>query len=282
MNTQEYIESGILEQYVMGTLSAQEKQEVECMSHIYPEIAVELLSVQTTMEAFATSIKKTPPAHLRDQILGSLHELAMTEKNAEGTTMNSQVASVSTDASAEPIRKDNIVAMRFNTMRIAASVLLLVSLGLGYLLYTNRQALNKQGEEIAAIQKELQTKAQTIALQTTQLDVIQSPDFQKVNLAGIPAKSPDALVTVYWNKKSNDVYLSVGKLPAPASDKQYQLWAIADGKPVDMGMLSENNLDTVFQKMKTIGNAQAFAITLEKKGGVASPTLTEMYVMGGV
>jgi anti-sigma-K factor RskA len=282
MNTQEYIESGILEQYVMGTLSAQEKQEVECMSHIYPEIAAELLSIQTTMEAFATSNQKTPPSHLRDQILGSLHELAISEKNAEGTAIDTPVESVTTNTSAEPVRKDNIVAMRFNVMRIAASVLLLVSLGLAYLLFQNRKVQNEQASEIASIKNDLQNKSQTIALQNTELQVIQNPDFKKVNLAGIPAKSPDAQVTVYWNKQSNDVYLRVGKLPEPPTDKQYQLWAIADGKPVDMGMLSEINLDTLFQKMKTIENASAFAITLEKKGGVASPTLTEMYVMGGV
>ena len=37
-----YIESGILESYVLGFASEQEVQEVRCLSHIYPEIAEEL------------------------------------------------------------------------------------------------------------------------------------------------------------------------------------------------------------------------------------------------
>ncbi len=282
MNTQEYISSGILEQYVTGTLSAQEKQEVECMSHIYPEIAAELLSVQTTMEAFATSISKTPPAHLRDKILGSLHALAIEEQSSANIKKIAPVATSSNEKTTEPLDKNNIVAMPFNMMRIAAAIFFIVSVGLGYVLYKNNTTISSLGNEISSIKKEIQLKEQTIALQTTQLNVIQNPDVQKVNLAGIATKSPDSKAIIYWNKKSNDVYLSITKLPEPAADKQYQLWAIADGKPVDMGMVSENNIDSLFQKMKTIGNAQAFAITLEKKGGVPSPTLTEMYVMGGV
>jgi anti-sigma-K factor RskA len=34
--------------------------------------------------------------------------------------------------------------------------------------------------------------------------------------------------------------------------------------------------------MKDIGQAQAFAITLEPAGGSASPTLNQMYVMGNI
>ena len=42
MNTNDYILTGILEQYVLGDVSPQEKQEVECMSHIYPEVHEEI------------------------------------------------------------------------------------------------------------------------------------------------------------------------------------------------------------------------------------------------
>ena len=274
MNTKEYIESGILEQYVLGAISLQEKQEVECMSHIYPEIATELTSIQTAMEALAVSMKKEPPAELRNKILGSLSELS-----------KSEMPKVSSDIVSETVTskvKDNIVPMRLNVMRMAAALFFITALGLAFLLFNSKKVNQEKDLQLANIQKELASKDQALALQNTHLDVMQNPAFKKIELAGIKEKSPDSKVQIYWNKTSSEVYLSVAKLPAPASDKQYQLWAIADGKPVDMGMLSENSIDTIFQKMKTIGNAQAFAITLEKKGGVPSPTLTEMYVMGGV
>ena len=52
--------------------------------------------------------------------------------------------------------------------------------------------------------------------------------------------------------------------------KQYQLWAIVDGKPVDAGVI--NNCIGLC-KMKKIDHAEAFAITLEKEGGSPTPTL---------
>jgi hypothetical protein len=50
-------------------------------------------------------------------------------------------------------------------------------------------------------------------------------------------------------------------LPAPALGKQYQLWAIVDGKPVDAGIISLQKEIYKIQKMKSFGSAQAFAIT---------------------
>lgn len=61
MNIQAYIESGILEEYVLGTVSPQEKQEVECMSHIYPEIKEELLRTESALEEYALKHQTLPP-----------------------------------------------------------------------------------------------------------------------------------------------------------------------------------------------------------------------------
>ena len=38
MNIPEYIDSGILESYALGSVSDQERREVECLSAIYPEV----------------------------------------------------------------------------------------------------------------------------------------------------------------------------------------------------------------------------------------------------
>ncbi len=61
---------------------------------------------------------------------------------------------------------------------------------------------------------------------------------------------------------------------------QYQLWAIADGKPVNAGMYTEEKDSKI--ALANIPKAQAFAITLEKKGGSPVPTMENMYVMGEI
>lgn len=283
MNTVEYIASGILEQYVSGTASAQEKQEVECMSHIYPEIKAELLSLQNTFEALALSMSTAPPAHLRDSILDSIRKLAEEEKQQnQNTGTQTETDTLPAFSPVAEIPASNVVSMPFPLLKIAATVFFLLSTALAYLYYQDVKQNDILSNDMALLKKDMQQQLQMVALQTAKIKVMDNPDFKKVVLAGIREKSPNSTATVYWNPKSSDVYIAVDQLPAAAPDKQYQLWAIADGKPVDMGMLGKANTDSIFQKMKTISNASAFAITLEKEGGVPSPTMTEMYVMGGI
>jgi anti-sigma-K factor RskA len=112
--------------------------------------------------------------------------------------------------------------------------------------------------------------------------MMKDPSMAIVKMSAV-ATSPahTSMATVYWNTESKDVYLLVNKLPKPVSDKQYQLWAIVDGKPVDAGTF-EMPEGVSFVKLKTIPKADAFAITLEKKGGSATPDMEAMYVMGKV
>ena len=68
-------------------------------------------------------------------------------------------------------------------------------------------------------------------------------------------------------------------MPAAPTGKQYQLWAIVDGSPVDAGMITTDKGSYSIQKMKSFGKADAFAITLEKTGGSPTPTMSEMVVI---
>ena len=108
--------------------------------------------------------------------------------------------------------------------------------------------------------------------------VIENPDVKTITLKGVTGKENN-LAAVYWDTKTKEVYLLPTKMDSTPSDKQYQLWAIVDGKPVDAGVFADCD---GLCKMKKIPNAQAFAITLEKKGGSPAPTLSAMYVLGKV
>jgi anti-sigma-K factor RskA len=114
------------------------------------------------------------------------------------------------------------------------------------------------------------------------MSLMKNPLMTIVKLPGVPnSPAPSSMATVYWNSESKDVYLLINELPKPATGKQYQLWAIVDGKPVDAGIFDTDN-GMSFVKLKTIPKAEAFAITLEKKGGSKTPTMDSMYVMGRV
>ncbi len=264
MNTNEYIKSGILEDYVLGTASEQERKEVECMSKIYPEIKTELSALEQSIGQYISFYQKTPPAHLKEKIFAQM-------TFDETPAVETELPGVETEPEISTIK----VVPMWSKLAIAASLLLAA---LSVSLYVSK---NKVSEEMAAVKTELEginaQKAQTDQL----LALYGNSQNELVTLKGTE-KSPESEVKVFWNKQNNEVALLVDKLPKTDAAHQYQLWTIVDGKPVDMGMI-DADFDGKIHTMKTIsGNVAAFAITLEKAGGSPSPTLEEMYVMAAV
>jgi archaellum component FlaF (FlaF/FlaG flagellin family) len=99
-----------------------------------------------------------------------------------------------------------------------------------------------------------------------------------VNMVGTKT-APKSSANVYWDSTSSKVYLVVKNMPQLPSDQQYQLWALIDGKPNDLGVFDATDQKVILQ-MKDTRKAQAFAITIEKKGGSPSPTLEKMQSLG--
>lgn len=260
INVKEYIESGILEDYLSGNVSDQERREVECLSKIYPEIKTELDSLSDTIEQFAFANKVAAPAALKSKIMAQL-----TFAEDEPETQVEQI--VEEEEDNVPVLPLNSRANSFQWGWVAAaSVAALV----GSVVYFNAR-LETLSTTVAQQQNE-------IKVQTTQIAQLNDANNQFVTLKGVE-KSPSSSVRVVWNPKTQEVQLSVLSLPTPSADKQYQLWALVEGKPVDLGVF---DVSTAFQKMKTTGQAEAFAVTLEKKGGNPTPHLEELYVMGKV
>lgn len=89
--------------------------------------------------------------------------------------------------------------------------------------------------------------------------------------------APKSEAMVYWNQQSAKVYVSTAGLPVINDNQSYQLWALVDGKPVDAGVF---NSEKELQAGKKIFQADAFAVTIEPKGGSDQPTLSKLCVLG--
>jgi len=113
----------------------------------------------------------------------------------------------------------------------------------------------------------------------TYLAVVANPAYQKIILKGTE-NAPEALAIIYWNPENQELFLSADNLANLTPEQQYQLWAIRDGVPVDMGVFNASTKSLV--EMKGTGSAQAFAVTIEPKGGSENPTLSTMQVYAPV
>ena len=174
-----------------------------------------------------------------------------------------------------------------NTRSVAAASVILV-LAAGALFFMKSNELGKAETELAKLKDEFKANDQLIEdlkLKIDDYDTKQSfitdDRTMTIALAGTTI-SPEAKVKAYWNKKDGEVMLVGMNLPQHEIDKQYQLWAIVDGTPVDLGMLDANNPNTELTKKVKSGNVDAFAITLERKGGSPTPNLDQLYVIGNV
>ena len=69
MDLREFIESGILENYVLGLASAEERREVEQMAQAHPEVKEALLAIEEDLTDYARSQAPPMPEGLREKIL---------------------------------------------------------------------------------------------------------------------------------------------------------------------------------------------------------------------
>ena len=305
MNTKEYIESGIIESYVLGASTIGESTEVERMALEYSDINAEIESVRNTLESYVLQYEKEPPAFLKDKIMAEIFSVPLSADrfqsavnrghSAVGTDQlagdsnqsseNSQPLSVNVnqiDENSREIVSLNNSASQRSIFRMAASwALLALSIGGNIWFFKNWKnsedklvALETQNQVLAQEGKALKASYQE------EVAILQNPNFKIIKLLG-QKDAPDATALVYFDKIKQEVYLSALRLPQAPTGKQYQLWAIIDGKPVDAGMI--NGAGNVL-RMKSLTNAVAFAISLENTGGSTTEAGPKgvIYVMGAV
>lgn len=255
MNTQEYISSGIVESYVLGLASEEERREFEGMCNQYPEVLAARTAFEIALENQAMQNAIAPSADVKSKIFDTINSSAKVVSIAEA-----------------PVKKINW----FKYAAAASVILLAGSLYYNYSLTEKNKKLsgdyNNTLAELNSIKKDVQI-------------LTDKSEIKMASLKGTEV-SPQSYTTVYWDSTSHDVYLLINNLPKPPSDKQYQLWAFLDGKPIDVGFISNDYFikqNSLLVKAKSIQKVQAFAISLEKIGreDISVPA-GEVYVYGGL
>lgn len=269
MDIKEYISSGIIEAYVMNLASEEEVSVLMCISKHNTEVEQAILETQKTLEDFATVQAISPPAELKAIIWNQISD----QKNDHTATIKTTKDDLKIDTSLPPA----VLNLNTRNWAIAASFLLALSVGAN-IYYHNKTTLS-QNLLTQSLDQQESTQRALLSVQE-KWNMLQDPAIKTITLAGVE-QHPKLKAHVFWNTSTTDVFLSLENLPSAPEGMQYQLWAIVDGKPVDAGLLPLNQTDQI-TSMNRIPKAQAFAITLETKGGNPTPNLTQLYVMGNI
>jgi anti-sigma-K factor RskA len=271
-----YIESGVLELYVLGDASTEEKLQVEAMAQQHPAVQAELDEIEKAVFLYADVHEVEPAPQLRDRVLNSLLVNLGDDRRLKTVQRENDYDRVRTLGAAPSAKPTASVFYKYG---FAASLLLLcASIAAIAVLYGRLQDSQQQ---LITLTQSNQKFATQVNFMQEELGVFRDPSFKLIQLKGTD-KTPTSTLTVAWSaeKKKVIVDLKSANLPEPDKDHEFQLWAIADGKPVDLGVFEKPTVDSTDMKlMKPTATAQAFAVTVEPRGGSINPTLDKMVLI---
>lgn len=259
MNIKEYISSGIIESYVLGLASNEERGEFEKLCAIYPELIEERDKFEAMVEQHALNNSRQPPAGAGNHLF---------EKIIAAPVSPAEVIAFPQKTSAA-----NIKILRYLA---AASVIVLI----GFACFFYR--LQVQNTNLANTNKQLQARyneADSVLHSIVDArKVLKNNNLSLVEMTGTVA-APKSSAGIYWDSASAAVYMVVQGLPALPANWQYQLWAMLNGKPKSLGVFDATS-NRVILKMNDCKKAEAFSITVEPKGGNLAPSPGKVQVTG--
>jgi Anti-sigma-K factor rskA len=231
----------------MGDSAPMENTQIEQWRVQYHEVNDEIISIEKNLEAYAFANAITPSIKVKEKVLAAIKAPSQTNGQNNNTA---KLVSIS------PWR--NIAA---------AAVALLIGSAIFNVVYFSKY--KNASAKYEDSEKTIASLNANLTVASNDMNVIRSKYSLPLKLK--PDIAPkDADAKIYWLTNTGEIYIDPSNLPATPKGMQYQLWAIVDGKAIDGGLIVAKDGKLSMQKMKTFGKAQAFAVTLEKEGGVVA------------
>ncbi|WP_299763477.1 anti-sigma factor [uncultured Dokdonia sp.] len=276
IDIQEYIDSGVLELYVYGTLSEAESAEVSRLVALHPELKAEVEHIEIALQQLTSAAAPFTPSSF-DSIQSKIQST-----NGEDVI---PLLPIDEESSQRPIKQISKRTIFISSLGWVATILLLVVLGYQF------AGGKKLEDKITTLEREqILQQAKTdmaeeeLVKANEMLDILRTKDIISVPL-GAQEISPEAYASIYWNKETDKAYVDVRGLPTPPKGKVYQLWSLTLDPltPTSMAVLDQYDANgTQLFEVNNPNASEAFGITLEPEGGSASPTLEQLYVLGVV
>ena len=252
MDINSYISSGIIETYVMGLCSPEEKNEMESLRRQYPQLNEAVLQYETELENNLLKNATLPGEEVDEKVLQSLRTL--------------QVPVV--DINTNQLKTKKTGWLKF--VAAAAILLLAVSSVFNFILY------RKNNEQQLALKQ----KENYSPLPIDDYNILKQRTITPVAMYGV---SPHGICrcTIFWDKETGKAYIMIHHLPQ-VTQNNYQLWAMVDGKPVSIGLINDKIRGRFIEMKNVPAGATSFIVTLEKAGGTTTPTVEETYLSGKI
>jgi len=213
---------------------------------------------------------QTPPDYLKERLLNRIAEEAQ-ETPIETAIAESTLEKIADQSEGrvlpfvQPRRAESKTA---RWLLIAATALLAFTVGYQF----------KQNADLAherdALARERDDLSEEIAGWKQKVDDIVSPKTRVIAMVG--DETPQANAKVVWDTNAQQWVVYIFDLPAPPSDKDYQLWYVTKDAKISAKVFSTNEQGRATLKLtlppEALSGLAATAVTLEPKGGSTQPT----------
>jgi anti-sigma-K factor RskA len=222
---------------------------------------------------------QTPPDHLRERLLNRIVAEAQEtpiEISAEESTWEEtpERAESKILPFIQPRRAEPRTA---RWMLIAATALFAFTAG--YLFIKN----TKLAHELGALALERDGLSNEIGARRRQVEDIVSSRTRVISMVG--DETPQANAKVIWDMKGQQWVVYIFDLPAPPSDKDYQLWYVTKDAKISAAVFRTDEQGsrvlTLTLPPEALAGLAATAVTLEPRGGSPQPT-GKFYLKGSI
>jgi cell division protein FtsL len=239
-----FLQSNLLEKYLVGDTSIAENLEVEHYLKAYSEVAEAYNTLQTNLEIVAKANAIEAPLGVLNRVLESTKE--------------------------EP-KVIVIPQHKTSWYNIAATIVAFIFAGSSLYLYMKNQDLDSENQvvvdEIYDLRSDIEQNNSKLGELSIQLAKLNNPDAQKYVLTG-NERAKDLKTVAYINPVNKTSMIDVVSLPKISDEQYFQIWAEFQDKIVSLGYLdaSERRL----KQIPYMKDALALSITIENRNGESS------------
>ncbi len=250
MDKKHILDNGLLEQYLLGELNAQDCKQIEHALASDTELKAQFDALEKDFEMLGLENAIEPPKGIKYQLIQDIREAKDTKNNKGNSNLKFYLG-------------------------IAASVAALSMLG-GFWMYNELSDVKQQLQTVETEKTELNDKLnnlnQQIENETVLFATVTHPDTEQYVLKG-NTLMPDGKVVSYVNHSTKSVVINTERLPKLDAEHDYQMWADVEGEMINMGVIGK---DQNLMAMRYIDHAESLNITIEPAGGNDHPTVVQL------
>lgn len=237
----QFLDSDILENYLVGDASREEKRKAANYIALYPEVREAYNTLQDHLETFSGRYAKKTPEGLKQIVLHNA-----TKKKARSQKI-----------------------LRYTA---AASVALMLFAGFSYFFWNQHKKLQQKNtlvtNQIKYLEENLKDQLEDVR---NQFIVLNNPATKKYTVRG--KKEGKALKAIaYINPVKKLSYINVSNVPALPDNKCFQMWAEVNGELVNLGIIKPLKDKDKLLALPYADNAIGY-ITVEPEGGNTFPSV---------